>query len=364
MELKNFSVAEQQARHERNLKSKLYRWLRSYRESGRCDYEWRGDEVPWGTNAPVRGKYGSFQTEDGGAIGWIRLDGGRYIGFDVEPFEPDGRGRVWMFGAASAAMLALFLVLSAKGFALAAAAKRTREELETKNTFLDVVSHELNTPLASVLPLSSALYRDAIRDPQRRKLALETLSRESARMARMIEGLLTAVRLRNGKLEFSRERVELVEAAGGAVTAVCARDPQCRMRLDCAEQVSALADADKVVQILMVFLDNACKHADGKDVSVQCGRSGDGVVELRVLDRGPGLPPSETKRVFEKFHRLPSACGGLGLGLSVAAGLAAGMGGRVRAENREGGGCAFVLELPAWENAGGKEIADGGHTGC
>ena len=68
--------------------------------------------------------------------------------------------------------------------------------------------------------------------------------------------------------------------------------------------------------------------------------------------------------MFEKFHRLPSACGGLGLGLSVAAGLAAGMGGRVRAENREGGGCAFVLELPAWENAGGKEIADGGHTGC
>ena len=101
----------------------------------------------------------------------------------------------------------------------------------------------------------------------------------------------------------------------------------------------------------MNLLDNACKYAGaGGEVTVQLMPRAGGGVELRVLDRGPGVPAEHRERIFEKFHRvddtLTAEKRGAGLGLSIARQLARGLGGELRYEPRAGGGAIFILELP------------------
>lgn len=359
-ELKSASVEDQLERYERNVKDRMARRARAYLRNGKCDYVWQARQVPWGTNVPERVKYGCYTAPDGSATGWARIGDDKVIGFDVEPFRAEEPFRIWAFGIGAVLMLALFLLLSYKGFMLASAAKRTREELEMKNSFLDVVSHELNTPLASIVPLSSALARGSIKDPVRIAHAQETVSRESARMARMIGALLEAVRLRNGRLMFVREPFDLREAAGDAADVVRTYHPGRKITVSAPGRIMAVGDFDKTVQIAVNFLDNACKYGGDGEIAVDCRASIGNRATLSVLDRGQGLPESELRNVFRRFHRSENAVGGgLGLGLNVAEGLAAGMGGRVYAENRKGGGCTFTLELDLMPEYGKGEGANG-----
>ena len=133
-ELKSASLEEQVERYERNVKDRMARKLRAFERGGRCDYQWEEAQVPWGTNVSKRVKYGSFTNHDGKTLGWARVGNGKVIGYDVEPFKVEEPLRLWVFGAGASAMLLLFLVLSFKGFSLALAAKRAREELEMKNS--------------------------------------------------------------------------------------------------------------------------------------------------------------------------------------------------------------------------------------
>jgi signal transduction histidine kinase len=111
------------------------------------------------------------------------------------------------------------------------------------------------------------------------------------------------------------------------------------------------SDRDAVAQIVLNLLDNAAKYAAaGGEVRVGLEpRLPTGAV-VRVLDRGPGVPADHHDRVFEKFHRvddtLTAEKTGTGLGLSIARQLARGLGGELRCESRDGGGAAFILELP------------------
>jgi signal transduction histidine kinase len=113
----------------------------------------------------------------------------------------------------------------------------------------------------------------------------------------------------------------------------------------------ALADEDKLRQVLVNLLDNAIKYSpDGGDVVVELA-DGQGRVLLTVRDRGLGIPPGEQERVFEKFYRLDPALtrgvGGSGLGLFISRELVARMGGRLTVRSRPGEGAAFVVDLPA-----------------
>ena len=198
-ELKNPDRTAQLERYERNVKARLATRFKAYRRDGRADYLWRADALPWGTNANERTKYGIYTADDGSQIGWIRLDDGGAIGYRMEPFVYVERTRLYLIGLGVVMTVLLFLTLAAGAKMLAASARRARADLELQNTFLDMVSHELNTPLASIVPLSSALAAGKIGDGRNREEALRTVSRESARMARMIEELLTVVRLKNGR---------------------------------------------------------------------------------------------------------------------------------------------------------------------
>jgi signal transduction histidine kinase len=117
------------------------------------------------------------------------------------------------------------------------------------------------------------------------------------------------------------------------------------------EPVSLVTDRDAVEQIVLNLLDNACKYAaSGGEALITLGPRASGGAELRVGDRGPGVPPAHRELIFEKFHRvddtLTAEKGGAGLGLSIARQLARGLGGDLHYTARIGGGAEFILELP------------------
>ena len=348
---------KQYERYEQRVRGRMASRLKAYRKTGVADYVWKAGELPAGVDVEGRVKYGVFVSTNGSAIGWAKLEDGSAIGSDMPRFEPKDRTSLYLFAAGATMVALLFLVLSAGGILLARAAKRARDDLEIKNTFLDVVSHELNTPLGSIVPLSSALASGAIKDASRRAEAISTISRESQRMARMISELLSVVRLRNGKICFSRERVDLRGVAVNAASLARARHPDCAIVVNEGETVFAEADSDKTEQVAANLLENACRHAGDGIVEISCFRTDCAEACIEVADRGEGIPEEDLDRIFERFYQsdLANPDEGLGLGLNIVAGFVAGMGGTVAARAREGGGSVFSVKLPLFGEEGCKE---------
>ena len=347
-EMKRFDGERQFGRYERNVKNRMATKLKSYRKNGGADYVWDVDSLPWNTNELSRVKYGIYNPAEGVAIGWAKLDERTVIGYRVPPFEMKNGVTLHLFIVGVAMVTLLFSTLFAGGMLLARAAKRAREDLAVKDSFLDVMSHELNTPLGSIVPLSSALVDGTIKDESRRQVAIATISRESARMSRMISELLTVVRLRNGKMLFSRKSFDVLEVAEHAAALVRVRHPDCAIKVERGDPVVTLADADRTEQVLVNLLENACRYAGEDVVDVSCSWSADGYACIEVSDRGPGFPENERKRIFERFYQAGgnTSEGGLGLGLNIVSGLAEGMGGSVEVRPREGGGSVFCVRLP------------------
>ena len=347
-EIKVLDVERQQERYEQRIKGRMASRLKVYRKTGAAEHVWKMDSLPWGTNIPVRVKYGVYRTADGKMIGWARHDDETVIGCNMPPFRPDDRATLYLIAIGAAMVALLFFILFTGGILLVRAAKRAREDLEIKNTFLDIVSHELNTPLGSIVPLSSALASGRIKDESRRAEAIATISHESERMARMIAELLTVVRLKNGKLSFDSRRGDRREGAEHAVSLVRVLHPDCVIQLSDGASMFALADADKAEQVTVNLIENACRYAGEDVVEVSCLRGVDGSACVEVSDRGPGFSEEERKRIFNRFYQISPGEGseGLGLGLNIVSGFVSGMGGSVSVRSREGGGSVFSVKLP------------------
>ena len=348
-EMKAPDLNQQLERFENRVKKRMAAKLKSYRKDGKADYVWSVGSLPWGTNVSSRTKYGVFKAPDGTAIGWAKYDAATVIGYNVPPFEPIDRTTLYVFVIGVAMVALLFFALSGGGLLLVRAAKRAREDLAIKNSFLDIVSHELNTPLGSIVPLSEALANGGIKDESRRRSAIATINHESVRMARMVSELLTVVRLRNGKLNFVRENFDVRKTIEHAAALVRVRHPDCAVMVESSEPVFALADSDKTEQVVVNLLENACRYAGEDDICVSCSSMDTGCVRIDVSDRGPGFSDEERKRIFERFYQTDSKTSGegLGLGLNIVSGFALGMGGSVEVSPRDGGGSVFSVMLPA-----------------
>lgn len=349
-EVRRSGLDEQFERYERNMRQRLATRARAYARDGGADHVWTKDAAASNTNFSDRVKYGWFLGTNGVVIGWTRLDDGTVIGYDEKPFRHMDSPVLYLLGIGFVMVLLLFFTLFAGGWHLAWTARRVREDLEIKNSFLDLISHELNTPLGSIVPLSSALADGTIKDERRRAVALDTLKRESSRMARMIGELLTVVRLRNGKFTFARESVDLREVAENAAQLLRCRYPDCVINVRQGTPIRVVADCDKVEQVAINLIENACRYAGGGTIEVQCRDCGDGMAALDVMDRGEGIPRDRRERLFERFYQQGTERGGetygLGLGLSIVSGFVKGMGGRVGVADRDGGGSVFTVTLP------------------
>ncbi len=279
-------------------------------------------------------------------------------GWDVAAFVPGG-SEASASGAAffwvGSLLVGIFLAaIVAGGSLLLWQARRSEEEAAQKTSFVANVSHEFKTPLTTIRLYAELLEQGRVRDARQGVQYLNTIGRETQRLARLVNNALDFSRLEQGRKTFAREEVDLKAELVRVLDTQGPRLEEAGMRLvrEWPEtSVAVKTDRDAVEQIVLNLVENACKYAsDGGEVMVRLEARGAGGVRLSVADRGPGVPGSQREKIFEKFHRVDESLtaekAGAGLGLSIARQLARGLGGELRYEDRAGGGAEFILELP------------------
>ena len=225
---------------------------------------------------------------------------------------------------------------------------RLRRLEGVRRDFVANVSHELKTPLTSVLGFAEALA-DAEMPPEQARDFGRRILENGVRMRRMIEELMDLSRVESGTWEPEPVDVPLAEAARAAWQAVGGRDRE--LELDFDGETTVRADRDALRSVLRNLLDNAARYSPaGETVTVAAERSDD-MIRIEVRDRGPGIPTAHLGRVFERFYRVDTGRsreeGGTGLGLAIVKHLVRAHGGEVGAESEVGSGSAFWFTLPA-----------------
>jgi signal transduction histidine kinase len=208
---------------------------------------------------------------------------------------------------------------------------------ESQRRFVADASHELRTPLTSIRSNAGLLQRTPPPAMEDAQAAVADIAAESERMSRLVEGLLTLARADAG-LELRLTPLDL----GGVAEPVARRAGLAAS----VEEAPVLGDADALAQLAWILADNAHRHGGGQGTLWVRRRHPAGAVMI-VGDRGPGIPPGEEERIFERFYQ-PDASrssGGTGLGLAIARWITAQHGGRVWAGNDPNGGAVFVVEL-------------------
>jgi two-component system sensor histidine kinase KdpD len=241
---------------------------------------------------------------------------------------------------------------------LAEQAEHAEVEVETertRNALLSSVSHDLRTPLAAILGAATSLRDDGARLPldTRRELA-DTIADEATHLNRLVGNLLDVTRLESGAIPLHREWHSVPELVGVALGRL--EEPLARrvVRLDLAADLP-LVQLDDVLfgQVLINLIENAVRYSPESSPIEIAARLEKQEVVIEVMDRGPGLPPGEESKVFDKFYRgpLPGDRAGVGLGLTVSRGIVEAHGGTIDAVNRPGGGACFRIRLPASADA-------------
>ena len=223
---------------------------------------------------------------------------------------------------------------------------------------LSSLSHDLRTPLASILGAATTLLSNlGLYDIERTKDMLATVREEAERLDHFVGNLLDMSRLEAGVLGVKPELVDISDSVTGA-TARLARYMAGRILSEeiPADLPFARADPLLLEQALFNILDNAVKYSPaGSRIGVTAALAGDRIT-ITVEDEGPGIPAAELAHVFDKFYRVRMAdrrIAGTGLGLSVARGFVESFGGALAAGNRRAGcGARFELSVPVWKTLG------------
>jgi signal transduction histidine kinase len=249
---------------------------------------------------------------------------------------------------------------AARGEALAAQAAlaerniRLVEADRLKDEFVALISHDLRTPLTSIMgyiELALDPDGDSPLDEERRQY-LEIVSRNSERLLHLVDDLLFVARVRSGKLVLNLEELDTGELAAEAVRAARPTAERAGLTLSLDADGAALVEADhaRLLTLLENLISNAIKFTprDGR-IDVRAFGTPSGAA-LEVSDTGIGLPPGDAELVFDRFFRSRNAMerqiSGTGLGLFIARSIVEAHGGRISASNRAGGGSTFRIDLP------------------
>ncbi|GAA2678661.1 sensor histidine kinase [Streptomyces lunalinharesii] len=222
-----------------------------------------------------------------------------------------------------------------------------------RTALLAAVGHDLRTPLAgSWAAISSLRSRDVEFSAEDRDELLATAEESLAKLSRLVDNLLDMSRLQAGALTAHREPVALAEVLATALDTLPDAPPQASGQVvarGLAEAPDALADPPLLERVLANLVSNAVRHSPaGRPVTIGASALA-GRVELRIIDRGPGIQLPDRERAFEPFQRLGDTDNttGLGLGLALSRGLTEAMGGTLVPEETPGGGLTMVVSLPA-----------------
>jgi two-component system, OmpR family, sensor histidine kinase KdpD len=248
-----------------------------------------------------------------------------------------------------------------------------------KTALLRAVSHDLRSPLTAISAAGAAVGSPSLTQAEREEMAA-VIQEEVRRLSRLVDNLLDLSRLQAGAAEPRRQWTSVEELIRAAVGELAARPEEFTLSID-RDLPLVHVDAVQMERAFVNVLENARRHAGGHPVSVRAravrslaaarGRGADGGdaggddgavaqrsrgdrVIVRVVDRGPGIPPAQLERVFEPFYRAGTPGGehrGSGLGLSIARGFTESNSGALHVESLPGQGATFVFELPLSESA-------------
>ncbi|MEO7752198.1 MAG: sensor histidine kinase KdpD [Terracoccus sp.] len=215
-----------------------------------------------------------------------------------------------------------------------------------RTTLLAAVSHDLRTPLASIKAGVSTLRQAAlVLPPEDEAELLESIEDSADRLDDLIGNLLDLSRLETGTVRPHSHSIDLLDAVVGTVRTLSAPS---RVTVDLEPDLPLVrADLGLLDRVIANVVENALRHSGSADVRLTAGRVAD-AVQVRVVDRGPGVDDADKDRIFAAFQRVGDTPNGdgLGLGLAVARGLMTVMDGRLLPEDTPGGGLTMVVELP------------------
>lgn len=246
---------------------------------------------------------------------------------------------------AAVVCLCLFIIIGALAIIETRALRHAEERMRR---FLADASHELRTPVAAVQASAETLLRTSPDRATREALVLQIL-REGHRAGRLIDDLLAITRLEQGT-PLARKHFDLVPLAAAAVEVTRELAPAVDIQLHAPPHAQVQGDPQRIRQILDNLLSNA-RHAtpDGGQITVHV-TTRDTSIQIQVTDTGPGVPPADRERIFERFTRLedtnPRRTDGNGLGLAIARGIARAHSGTLTCTGPAGEGACFLLQLP------------------
>lgn len=238
--------------------------------------------------------------------------------------------------------------------------------LRARDEFLAIAAHELRTPVTT-LQLGIDGIERMVGAPEsdgidgRLRSTIETLDRQTARLAALVEGMLDVSRMAAGGLNLERETFDLADAVREEVERhrLDARRAGCEIRMQIASVLGSW-DRTRVEQIVTNLLSNAFKYGAGKPIDVTLEQRGDRAI-LSVRDYGIGIPPERLPDIFARFERAVSlrAYGGLGLGLHITRQIVEAHGGQIDVATQPAAGATFTVELPVIQDA---ELVEGGRS--
>jgi signal transduction histidine kinase len=342
----------------------------AYFGSSWINWPWMASYIFWTAAAldPSMRRLGEPADEPATRVGRLRLAAlaGALLTVPVARVIADYEHKtvgIWVVAALSAAIALLVVarmsvIVNASDRIRARLAVQNEELVEAdklKDEFIALVSHDLRTPLTSIIGYVELALDEAGSeplDPERRKY-IEIVARSSDRLLRLVDDLLLAARLQSGRFVLNVEEADLEAVAADALDEMHARAERkgVSVFLACDGQLRIECDRRRLLQLLDNLVGNAIKFTpDGGRVVVRVERTLSGAA-IEVHDTGIGIPPGEEERIFDRFYRAPSAVSeqvpGTGLGLFIARAIAERHGGTLVARNRESGGAVFRLELPS-----------------
>ena len=273
-----------------------------------------------------------------GVVGVLRLG-----------IEDPLRASQWRYveGIASQTAVALERVLLAEEARRAEILNET-ERLQT--ALLNSISHDLQTPIASILGSLDSLKDPEIHLDRETSAGLLSSAREEAgRLQRVVGNLLDMTRVEGGAARLNLSLCEVQDLVGTALQQVESHHPDREIDMAVPQELPMVrVDFVLFVQILVNLLENAARYTPRKQPILVRASLAEPWMRLEVVDHGPGIPPQDRERVFDKFYRLqrPDGTTGTGLGLAICKGLVEAHGGRIEALETPGGGATMRVDIP------------------
>ena len=232
--------------------------------------------------------------------------------------------------------------------------ERVRSTQQGQRDFVANVSHEMKTPLTSIQGFAQAILDGTASDAGAQRHAAGVIHEESGRLTRLVDDLLDLARLDAGQVAFARAEVDLNALLARVVDRLSLRAAEQSIRLENGVRGLPVVtgDGDRLGQVFTNLIDNALKHTPaGGRVTIR-GEGRGAQVLVHVEDSGPGIPPDELPRIFERFYQVDKARRGgegrgSGLGLAISREIVQAHGGRLEAVSAPGQGSRFTVTLPA-----------------